>query len=170
MNLAAVHDFFLGLQASIVAALEKLDGGAFRADAWTRAADRRVVYAGLGPGRYTLEARVSGSDQSRSAPAIVSFRVLPPWYERWWFLTLVVSALLLGAYSAHRVQLAHALRTERLRSRIATDLGGDPSFSKAFRSASTWVTWAVRPALTARSYSFWSRLITSARNDSSLAP
>jgi signal transduction histidine kinase/ligand-binding sensor domain-containing protein len=94
-------------------------------DAWTRAADRRVVYAGLGPGRYTLEARVSGSDQSRSAPAIVSFRVLPPWYERWWFLTLVVSALLLGAYSAHRVQLAHALRTERLRSRIATDLHDD---------------------------------------------
>jgi signal transduction histidine kinase len=94
-------------------------------DAWTRAADRRVVYAGLGPGRYTLEARVSGSDQSRSAPAIVSFRVLPPWYERWWFLALVVSALLLGAYSAHRVQLAHALRTERLRSRIATDLHDD---------------------------------------------
>jgi coproporphyrinogen III oxidase len=37
VNLAAVHDFFLGLQASIVGALERLDGGAFRADAWTRA-------------------------------------------------------------------------------------------------------------------------------------
>ena len=37
MNLAAVHDFLLGLQASIVGALERLDGGAFRADSWTRA-------------------------------------------------------------------------------------------------------------------------------------
>jgi coproporphyrinogen III oxidase len=37
VNLAAVSDCFLGLQASIVAALETLDGGRFRADAWTRA-------------------------------------------------------------------------------------------------------------------------------------
>jgi coproporphyrinogen III oxidase len=37
VNLAAVSDYFLGLQASIVAALETLDGGKFRVDAWTRA-------------------------------------------------------------------------------------------------------------------------------------
>lgn len=37
MNLAAVSEYFLGLQASIVAALETLDGGKFRVDAWTRA-------------------------------------------------------------------------------------------------------------------------------------
>ncbi|MEX0637317.1 MAG: oxygen-dependent coproporphyrinogen oxidase [Burkholderiales bacterium] len=36
MNLAAVSDYFTGLQASIVAALETLDGGKFRVDAWTR--------------------------------------------------------------------------------------------------------------------------------------
>jgi len=37
VNLAAASDYFTGLQASIVAALETLDGGKFRADAWTRA-------------------------------------------------------------------------------------------------------------------------------------
>ncbi|MGH8706628.1 MAG: coproporphyrinogen III oxidase, partial [Burkholderiales bacterium] len=37
MNLAAVSDYFLGLQSAIVAALETLDGGKFRVDAWTRA-------------------------------------------------------------------------------------------------------------------------------------
>lgn len=37
MNLAAVSDYFLGLQAAVVAALEALDGGRFRVDAWTRA-------------------------------------------------------------------------------------------------------------------------------------
>ncbi len=36
MNLAAVSDYFLGLQAAIVAALEALDGGRFREDRWTR--------------------------------------------------------------------------------------------------------------------------------------
>jgi coproporphyrinogen III oxidase len=33
----AVHQFLAGLQDAIVAALEKLDGGRFRRDAWTRA-------------------------------------------------------------------------------------------------------------------------------------
>jgi coproporphyrinogen III oxidase len=37
VNLAAVSDYLLGLQAAIVAALETLDGGKFRVDAWTRA-------------------------------------------------------------------------------------------------------------------------------------
>jgi coproporphyrinogen III oxidase len=36
VNLGAVSDYFLGLQASIVAGLETLDGGKFREDRWTR--------------------------------------------------------------------------------------------------------------------------------------
>ena len=36
MNLQAVSDYFTGLQERIVAALEALDGGKFRSDAWTR--------------------------------------------------------------------------------------------------------------------------------------
>ena len=36
MNLAAVSDYFLGLQGAIVARLEALDGGRFREDRWTR--------------------------------------------------------------------------------------------------------------------------------------
>ena len=36
MNRQAVRDYFSALQARIVAALEQLDGGAFRADAWQR--------------------------------------------------------------------------------------------------------------------------------------
>jgi signal transduction histidine kinase len=94
-------------------------------ETWTSAPDRRVTYAGLAAGRYTLEARVSGNDASASAPATIRFRVLPPWYQRWWFLTLVIAALLFSAYAAHRAQLAQVVRTERLRSRIATDLHDD---------------------------------------------
>ncbi len=36
MNAAAVSEYFSGLQARIVAALEQIDGGTFRSDAWTR--------------------------------------------------------------------------------------------------------------------------------------
>ena len=36
MNFEAVHEYFAGLQRRIVAALEEIDGGSFRADAWER--------------------------------------------------------------------------------------------------------------------------------------
>ncbi len=36
MNVAGVGEYFAGLQERIVAALEQLDGGTFRRDAWTR--------------------------------------------------------------------------------------------------------------------------------------
>ncbi len=49
MNVAAVRDYFTGLQDRIIAALEAVDGGKFRRDAWTRAegggGDSRVIEA-----------------------------------------------------------------------------------------------------------------------------
>jgi len=36
MNLVATRDYFVALQTRIVAALEKIDGGSFRRDEWTR--------------------------------------------------------------------------------------------------------------------------------------
>jgi signal transduction histidine kinase/ligand-binding sensor domain-containing protein len=96
------------------------------ANTWARASDRRVNYVGLAAGRYTFEARVAGADStSVSRPAVLAFTVLPPWYRRWWFFSLVAAASLLMGYLAHHVRLAQAIRTERLRSRIATDLHDD---------------------------------------------
>jgi signal transduction histidine kinase/ligand-binding sensor domain-containing protein len=117
---------FLGLSPRLGEPLEYEYRLAGVSDSWTRAPERRVTYAGLAAGRYTFEARVSGAGgASVSLPARVAFRVLPPWYRRWWFIGLVCTASVLVGYLAHRAQLAQAIRTERLRSRIATDLHDD---------------------------------------------
>jgi signal transduction histidine kinase/ligand-binding sensor domain-containing protein len=93
---------------------------------WTRAIQRRVTYAGLAPGRYTFEVRAAAASRTAvSAPATVAFTVLPPWYRSWWFLAIVASAAAAAGYAGHRARLARALHTERLRSRIATDLHDD---------------------------------------------
>jgi signal transduction histidine kinase len=95
-------------------------------DDWIRTAQRRATYAGLAAGRYTFEVRASGAEaSSQSTPARVTFTVLPPWYRRWWFLTVALTAILLVAYAGPRARLASAVRSERLRSRIATDLHDD---------------------------------------------
>ena len=74
MNVAAVRDYFTALQDRIVAALEAVDGGKFRRDAWTRAegggGDSRVIEASgvLERGGVNFS-QVSGAQLPASATA-----------------------------------------------------------------------------------------------------
>ena len=92
---------------------------------WSHTTGRRVTLAGLGSGRYTFEVRARASDGTVSAPATIRFRVLPPWYRRWWFLSICAAAVAGLAYAGHRARLSRAIYAEQLRSRIATDLHDD---------------------------------------------
>jgi ligand-binding sensor domain-containing protein/signal transduction histidine kinase len=94
---------------------------------WSGPTDQRVVhYAGLGPGRYRFVVEAITADGVTSEqPATVSFVVLPPVWQRWWFLTLVAMSLATMAYAFHRVRLARLLALERVRARIAADLHDD---------------------------------------------
>jgi len=57
---------------------------------------RQVNYANLAPGAYRFLVRaVNANGLTSKNQAIVSFRILPPFWRRWWFVSLV--ALLLGA-------------------------------------------------------------------------
>ena len=92
---------------------------------------RTVTYTTLPPGQYTF--RVQGSNNRglwNETGASIAIRILPPWWNTWWFR--VASALLLLAlcWSAYRYRL-HQITTqlnlrveERIaeRTRIARDL------------------------------------------------
>jgi signal transduction histidine kinase/ligand-binding sensor domain-containing protein len=102
----------------------KLEGA--EAD-WSSPSDLRAVnYPHLSPGSYRFLVRAINADGLVSAaPALVSFRLLPPVWRRWWFLTLagVLAASLV--YWAYRYRLEHLLELERVRTSIATDLHDD---------------------------------------------
>jgi len=51
--------------------------------------------------------------------------VLPPFWRTWWFLSLAILAAAAAAYAFYRYRLAHLLRLERMRTRIAADLHDD---------------------------------------------
>lgn len=113
--------------------------------AWSAATEQRTVtYPTLQPGTYRFLVQAVNSDGIRSEkPAIVSFRILPPIWLRWWFITLATALALGLLYSFHRyrmARLAEAKRAEedlgqaredrlteleRVRTRIATDLHDD---------------------------------------------
>jgi signal transduction histidine kinase/ligand-binding sensor domain-containing protein len=88
--------------------------------------DRSVNYASLSPGRYRFVVRAVATDGSvTQQPATVAFTILPPIWQRAWFLTLSAFLVTAGAYSLYRVRVAQLLAVERVRMRIAADLHDD---------------------------------------------
>lgn len=94
---------------------------------WSPPTEQRSVnYARLAPGRYRFLVRAVTSDGVVSSnPAAVAFRILPPFWSRWWFLTLVATGLALMLYAVYRYRVARLVELERVRTRIATDLHDD---------------------------------------------
>jgi ligand-binding sensor domain-containing protein/signal transduction histidine kinase len=94
---------------------------------WSTPAEQRSVnYARLAPGRYRFLVRAMNSEGVVSdKPAFITFRILPPVWRRWWFLSAVAIMLLLILYQLYRYRLASLLELERVRTRIAIDLHDD---------------------------------------------
>jgi signal transduction histidine kinase/ligand-binding sensor domain-containing protein len=94
---------------------------------WAGPVDSRSVnYAGLAPGNYRFLVRaVNWEGVGSTPPASVDFVILPPIWQRWWFVSLAAAGICLAAFAVHRVTLRQALELERVRTRIATDLHDD---------------------------------------------
>jgi ligand-binding sensor domain-containing protein/two-component sensor histidine kinase len=94
---------------------------------WGPLTDQRAVsYARLAPGRYRFLVRaVNDAGVSSQTPARITFTILPPLWQRWWFLTLAVLVACLVVYQIYRYRVARLLGLERVRTRIATDLHDD---------------------------------------------
>src|SRR5215471_11606754 len=92
----------------------------------TPAETRSVNYAGLRAGSYSFLARAVNEEGIVSTePAALRFRILPPVWQRWWFIVTAAAMSGLLAYSLYRLRLAQLIELERVRTRIATDLHDD---------------------------------------------
>jgi len=93
---------------------------------WSAPTEQRSVAYRLASGRYKFLVRAVNSDGIVSAePAVIAFRILPPVWLRWWFLTLVAVGLALALYRFYVYRVGRLLELERVRTRIATDLHDD---------------------------------------------
>ncbi len=127
----------------------KLEG----ADAdWSAPTEQRsVTFANLSPASYKFMVRVVNSEGLTSEiPAVITFRILPPIWARWWFIALAVLAasVIVIAFYGYRMARLREVNTaleearkaeeelrlsreerlaelEQVRSRIATDLHDD---------------------------------------------
>lgn len=80
-----------------------------------------AVYTNLSPGDYRFEVIASNSDGIWSeTPISYSFKVIPPFYLKWWFFLVVIVSILLAIklFNDYRikVKLDKILNTEKIRN------------------------------------------------------
>ncbi|MEZ5426659.1 MAG: two-component regulator propeller domain-containing protein [Pyrinomonadaceae bacterium] len=115
---------FIGLGASLGEKL-KYEYRFGRGD-WTATDERTLNFANLASGDYRLEIRAQTADRISSPnPAVLSFRIAAPVWQRWWFIALAGISAGLLIYAFYRNRLNRLLEIERTRTRIATDLHDD---------------------------------------------
>lgn len=93
---------------------------------WTPTAERTVNFANLASGAYRFEVRAETADRIYSqTPAVLSFKIAAPVWQRWWFIVSILALAILAIYGFYRFRLMRLLEMERMRTRIATDLHDD---------------------------------------------
>jgi ligand-binding sensor domain-containing protein/signal transduction histidine kinase len=96
-------------------------------DNWIDAGNRNyAAYTNLEPGNYVFEVRAS--DQTNSTNGSITrlaIYIAPPYWQTWWFITLVVMMVTFILYAFYRYRVNQLLQLQKVRSRIATDLHDD---------------------------------------------
>lgn len=87
---------------------------------------RRVTFATLDPGSYTFQVEAINGDGIPSIqPASASFIIIPPFWQRWWFVCLAIGTVSAILWTLYRYRIKKIVQMERLRVRIAGDLHDD---------------------------------------------
>jgi len=95
-------------------------------DRWVDAGGLRSAnYANVPPGRYVFRVKADNANIGWSEPASFSFVVAAPFWQRWWFYTLVAFACAAVIYLVYRVRIDRLLEMERVRTNISRDLHDD---------------------------------------------
>ena|SRR5688572_26396185 len=93
---------------------------------WSRPANlHQVSYASLQPGQYRFEVKTKGWNEEWGVPANFNFNIRSPYWQTWWFYSLVGLLVLLLFYAFYLYRVRQLLNLEKVRNRIATDLHDD---------------------------------------------
>ena len=96
-------------------------------EGWQITRERTIRYPSLSPGEYLFELRAFNANGIVSTKtADFGFKVLQPFYFRWWFVLLVILLLLaIVLFSIRYFRISKQVDIERMRVQIASDLHDD---------------------------------------------
>ena len=83
-------------------------------------------YSNLPPGKYRFLLKYRNTDGQESSNAtIIPFIIHPPFYLRWWFITIAIGLVGAVIYLLHRIRVNKLVTMEKVRIHIARDLHDD---------------------------------------------
>jgi signal transduction histidine kinase len=94
-------------------------------DDWqlTESSSRSATYTDLRPGTYVFKVRGSNSDGVWSENyASIKIKILYPFWETWWFITLMIILLAAFIYYLGTMRTKNLLAIEKIKSKLAADL------------------------------------------------
>ncbi len=101
---------------------------------WSAPAEQRSVSFNLSAGAYEFAVQAVNSDGVVSdAPARISFRILPPVWQRWWFLTLAFLTVGGAIFALDRYRVA---KTRQVQKALAESLESENRFRTLAETAS----------------------------------
>src|SRR6185295_9318041 len=96
-------------------------------DSWTASGkESNASFTSLPPGAYTFKVKVTDANGEWSdAVDLVSFKVLPPYWQQWWFYLLITVFIVAVTTLINQVRLKQISRLQSVRNKIANDLHDD---------------------------------------------
>lgn len=80
-------------------------------EAWLGPTEQNsVVYSHLNPGRYRFKVRASLGDNRWGETAVYAFEIVPPFYQRSWFIALMISLLIASVGLAQQLYIQYRTR------------------------------------------------------------
>jgi ligand-binding sensor domain-containing protein/two-component sensor histidine kinase len=92
----------------------------------TNASQRFANFTNLDPGEYTFKVKGSNNDGLWN-PVETSIKLIitPPFWQTWWFRSLLIIAVATAVYGLYHYRLQHILKLQNIRNKIAADLHDD---------------------------------------------
>lgn len=93
---------------------------------WSTTADlSKIIYRQIPSGKYKFKMKLLLADGKFTSEQIFSFQVATPWYQAWWFVSLLILASTGIIYAMFRYSLQQKLRVLQVRNRLHRDLHDD---------------------------------------------
>lgn len=89
---------------------------------WYETNQRYVQYTNLNDGDYQFEVMARNEWGYWSKPAVVSFSIMAPFWEEWWFISITLLFIIAAVTLFVTYRIRQLLAIERLRTKIAADL------------------------------------------------
>ncbi len=87
---------------------------------WSQPTTQRTVnFSNLAPGSYRFMVRaINSAGVTSPAPAVITFKILPPFWRRWWFIGLAILLLAAAVVTLDRYRVARMRALDALNRRL----------------------------------------------------